>query len=67
MVRPPGLLAWREESMREEGELAERALLILVIWERAAVAGPTVMDASSSIMVSICSQIAYSLRYCIQI
>ena len=51
--------------MREEGELAERALLILVIWERAAVAGPTVMDASSSIMVSICSQIAYSSHDCV--
>ena len=42
------------ESRREEGRVAERALLILVIWDKAAVAGPTVIEASSSIIVSIC-------------
>ena len=42
------------ESMREEAGPAERMLLIRVIWDRAAVAGPTVRDASSSMIVSIC-------------
>lgn len=42
------------ESMREEARPAERMLLIRVIWDRAAVAGPTVRDASSSMIVSIC-------------
>ncbi len=51
----PCLLLWDlVESRREEGRFPERALLILVIWDRAAVAGPTVIEASSSIIVSIC-------------
>jgi len=43
------------ESRREEGRVPERALLILVIWDKAAVTGPTVIEASSSMIVSICS------------
>ena len=42
------------ESRREEGRVPERALLILVIWDKAAVAGPTVIEATSSMIVSIC-------------
>lgn len=39
--------------MREEAGAADRMLLILDKCDRAAVAGPTVKEASSSMMVSI--------------
>ena len=41
------------DSMREETGPADRMLLILDKCDRAAVAGPTVKEASSSMMVSI--------------
>lgn len=51
----PCLLAWDlKDSMRDETGPADRMLLILDSCDSAAVAGPTVKDASSSMMVSIC-------------
>lgn len=57
-LNPCLLLCDLVESRREEGRVAERALLILVIWDKAAVAGPTVIEASSSIIVSIWNEVA---------
>ena len=56
----PCLLAWeRRDSIREDTgplDLMLRMLLILDRCDSAAVAGPTVTDASSSMMVSIYMQ-----------